>query len=898
MGMGWMRMDKDFSAGRLKGGRTHAAGWALMYTGMFLFGLLTFVLILLRYDRTLVWWLDGIDQHYTVIGYVGQAVRDLLSGKGYRMINFSLGQGLDVLTTCTYYGYTDPLSLLAAFAGGEGIETVYMITDFLRLYLAGLFLGLYVRKVGVQDHWSTACAAIIYVFDGYALYLVGRHPYFLNGALYLPLLLLGVERILENRRWLMFTRITALMLVVNFYFAYMNTLAAVIYIVVRLIARLRTRGVRESAKDGFILLGAYLLGAAFSAIVFLPVVRLYFSNSRLGIRGGYRGSMLTYGLSYGIQQLLNMFVPGISPGNFANLNYLPLALFGLLPLFFMRDGRARQVRVGLYLCALAMMTPVVCLVFNGMAYVSSRWIYIFGLFVALGCALGLPEIFRPDWRWRKLASLIAAIYGAGLLARVVSEKMWQLLPAPLFIMGFALFLLLFDWGRLLWLNPPRARTITAVLLTGVCMVYIAVVYMPMGYNYISAQEKSGIYPRIASDSAGHLIDDDGVYRVTSGGNNDAHAMILDYMGTSFYWSLIDARMSEYYLDLGLPSQTAAYRVDGFGGNTAMNAVAGAKYYVRNDGENYVMPYGYERTDTLSLPDGRTAELFENQYALPLGYAYDRMMSEEEYGQLPVEDKIQALTRYAVCDREGLQGADFDSAAIEADYDVAGLSEAEMQDGVLTGKRGGFLDLRFEAREDCETYLIFEGLKVHASDRHPNGKIQVWTENGVSQSYILSLTNNFYFPKETFAFCLGDSATLNGCRIEFANAQAYDYDALRVVHIPRAGYRADMEARRAEAMEDIALSNNRIEGNIAVAGDRVLQIAVPYSEGWSAWVDGEAREIYPCGGMYMGVDLTAGTHRIELRYVTPWLPQGAAISLGALMLIIALLTAGRFRKKSV
>lgn len=893
-------MDRDFSTGRLKDGRTRAAGWALMYTGMFLFGLLAFVLILLWHDRTLVWTPDGIDQHYTVIGYVGQAVRDLLSGKGYRMINFSLGQGLDVLTTCTYYGYTDPLSLLAAFAGREGIEAVYMITDFLRLYLAGLFLGLYVRKVGVQDHWSTACAAIIYVFDGYALYLVGRHPYFLNGALYLPLLLLGVERILENRRWLMFTLITALMLVVNFYFAYMNTLAAVIYIVVRLIARLRTQGVRESAKDGFTLLGAYLLGTAFSAIVFLPVVRLYFSNSRLGVRAGYRGSMLTYGLSYGIQQLLNMFVPGISPGNFANLNYLPLALFGLLPLFFMRDSRARQVRIGLYLCALAMMTPAVCLIFNGMAYVSSRWIYIFGLFVALGCALGLPEIFRPDWRWRKLVSLIAVIYGVGLLARVVRGKMWQLLPAPLFIMGFALLLLLFDRAkvRLLWLNPARARTITAVLLTGICMVYIAVVYMPMGYNYISAQEKSGIYPRIASASAGHLIDDGGVYRVSGGVDNDAHAMILDYMGTSFYWSLIDARMSEYYLDLGLPTQTSAYRIDGFGGNAVMNAVAGVKYYVRNDGENYVMPYGYERTDTLSLPDGRTAELFENQYALPLGYAYDRTMSEEEYGQLPVEDKLQALTRYAVCGREGLQETDFDSAAIEVDYDIAGLSEVEMQDGALKGKKGGYLDLRFEAREDCETYLIFEGLKIHVPGRKTNGRIQVWTENGVAQSLILPVTNNFYFPKEIFAFCLGDSAALNGCRIEFANAQDYDYDAFRVVHIPRAGYRADMEARRAEAMQDVTLSNNRIEGNITVASDRVLQIAVPYSEGWSAWVDGEEREIYPCGGMYMGVDLTAGAHRIELRYVTPGLPQGAAISLGALVLIIALLTVGKFRKKSV
>ena len=78
------------------------------------------------------------------------------------------------------------------------------------------------------------------------------------------LLLIGIERVLDGRRWLMYVLVTALMLIVNFYFAYMNTLVAVAYILVRLAFRLRDRGAAESAKDGLMLLGGYLLGAALS----------------------------------------------------------------------------------------------------------------------------------------------------------------------------------------------------------------------------------------------------------------------------------------------------------------------------------------------------------------------------------------------------------------------------------------------------------------------------------------------------------------------------------------------------------------------------------------------------------------------------------------------------------
>ena len=97
------------------------------------------------------------------------------------------------------------------------------------------------------------------------------------------------------------------------------------------------------------------------------------------------------------------------------------------------------------------------------------------------------------------------------------------------------------------------------------------------------------------------------------------------------------------------------------------------------------------------------------------------------------------------------------------------------------------------------------------------------------------------------------------------------------------------------MENVELANNRISGTITVDGSRVLQIAVPYSDGWTAKVNGEAADIFRCGGMYMGIALDAGTYEIEMQYVTPGLKLGMIVSALALALTVALVIGGKINK---
>ena len=81
------------------------------------------------------------------------------------------------------------------------------------------------------------------------------------------------------------------------------------------------------------------------------------------------------------------------------------------------------------------------------------------------------------------------------------------------------------------------------------------------------------------------------------------------------------------------------------------------------------------------------------------------------------------------------------------------------------------------------------------------------------------------------------------------------------------------------------------GNITLANDGALVVNLIYSEGWTAYADGEVVPLYKANGLFLGVPLSAGSHEIQLRYRTPWLTEGIVLSVAAwaLFSIVVIIT---------
>ena len=129
-------------------------------------------------------------------------------------------------------------------------------------------------------------------------------------------------------------------------------------------------------------------------------------------------------------------------------------------------------------------------------------------------------------------------------------------------------------------------------------------------------------------------------------------------------------------------------------------------------------------------------------------------------------------------------------------------------------------------------------------------------------------------------------------ITFANTGVYTYDKLRVVSQPVQGIEEKTVKLGEDALENVKMGTNEITGDISVSEKKALVLSVPYSKGFTAYVDGKETNLQKANTMFMALELEPGSHEIRLTYCTPYLKAGMLLSVLGLVIYVMLV----FRKK--
>ena len=257
----------------------------LMARYTILFAIISLIVFYLFYKNgvTFIWGAkgqDGLSQHINALMYWGEYIRifffNIIHGHfRFPMWDMSIGFGADILRTLNYYAIGDPLNLIYVYSNKSNIELLYNFMLVFRLYLAGvafIAFGHYLKK----DGNGILAGSIVYIFSGTFFSFAIRHPFFLNPMIYLPLLLMGVEKIYRKEKPYLFILMVTVAAISNFYFFYMLTVAAVVYALIRF---------PEYKEAGFFrtlgrFSGWYLLGIGLSAVILLPVLIAFSGNAR------------------------------------------------------------------------------------------------------------------------------------------------------------------------------------------------------------------------------------------------------------------------------------------------------------------------------------------------------------------------------------------------------------------------------------------------------------------------------------------------------------------------------------------------------------------------------------------------------------------------------------------
>ncbi len=901
----------------------------ILYT--LVFGIIAFF-IFYQFEgngKSLVWSHDGIPQHLNALAYYGRYLREMLHRifiehkLSFPMWDMTIGYGSDILTTLHYYVIGDPLTLLSVFVPADKTEILYEILIFLRIYLAGISFSIYCfyHKNPKQ---ATFIGTLIYIFAGWTIYAAMKHPYFSNPMIYLPLVLMGIDKIYKKEKPWLFIWATAISAMSNFYFFYMICIFMFLYAAFRYFGLFSERRIKDILIWFVKFIGYYAVALMMAAAIFLPVIMTLFGTERFQVENYIP---LFYDKIYYEKYLGNLIGENMIQWGVAG--YSAVAMAGVFVLLS-KKKKYLDLKLGFVILNVFLLIPFAGHVLNGFSYVSNRWIWAYGMMIAYIFVKAYPEFFALTIKEKKKIFVMVIIYC--VLALFAQAARTQRNMAAVIVLVLAVFTVT-SYGNIF----QQGKYLCGML----CILLVASIMLSVSYQY--SFEKDYLVEFAASDEAIDKLKSDTDQAVKNTGDTtlyrydqygtlpyDNTSMYMGTNSTAYYFSLANSNISKFFNEMYLNTPWEQH-YENLDSRTILDCLAAVKYFVIS-GDNYkYLPYGYNKEKGSAGSGKNECRAYTSDSALPLGYTYEKYIPESEYEKMDVVKKQQALLDGVVLEDSSLPKAStyFDDESME--YRLEAGDGCNVSEGkIKVTREGAQLKLAFKGLTDSETYLIADNLDYDSlSPRelvsnnsfqkmteyeqnkilHEDSLWRYWKEtkeaamtissNDVQkQLKIFTDKYNAYSGRHDFLCNLGYSGSgKRTITITFQNTGVYTYDQLRVVCQPVKGIEEKTGKLGEETLQNIKQDTNEITGTITVSDKKALVLAVPYNDGFTAYVDGKKTEIKKANTMYMAVELEKGTHEIRLVYCTPYLKVGLCLSaLGIFIYLCLLVQHNCFRKK--
>ena len=947
------------------------------YTLMFLItAALTYVYFITN-GKSFVWHVDGYDQHMVALTYYGQWLRQIFRSIfiehtfNIPMWNFTIGYGGDVLTTFNYYVIGDPLNLLSGLVPTHYTEYLYAFLILVRMYLAGLFFLYYTKERGIKGN-GTVIGAIIYVFSVFAIYSGVRHPFFILPMIFLPLVLAGLEKILKGNKPYLFIISIALCVISNFYFFYMVAIITVIYALVRIIYTYRndkSRIIITLLK----LFGFSVVGVMIAAILFLPTVIVFIQDSR-SIESAV--VPVLYEFKY-YQKLLSAMISNDKCGHWNYIGVSPIALIGGYYAFHKRDV---QKIILFVLSFIVMLIPILGSFMNGMSYASNRWIWAFAFLCAYSVAFYWKEITSIRvFTHKKLTAFLVVYFSLIILMRNTRREAVIL---QILVFCVMLFLISFLNNHKTKWSGYKNHIIYFFVLVGIAINAFYLFHVTEG-NYISefidaGQVYSSYESTIASDIK-NRINDKSFYRYSSTddeffNNKDDNAKvnrvlknsiysdlnqklfkldnasnastIFNENGIGYYWSLGNTNIQNYLREVDNKEYCLFYYY-GIDQRTILSSLSSVKYFVAEEGEKAKVPYGYKIKDIFykyapnmlrskkiddktKIQNSTDYYLYENPYALPLGYTYDKTISVEDIKYLNGIEKEEVMLESAIVDKkDNLNDSSFKSSDKNLKYRISTKDNKFVKikkNKIVVNRKHSKVNLNFDCKPNKNLFIYLKNYKFKqkseldanldyintlskSEDNLITNKYKYYIDDEYSRVYFgcndvskmllnyredTSYNNN----RKNFAInmCYSKEAR-DEVTIDFEQPGTYYFDDIQIIEQSFDSYREKINALKKNSLQKVKIDTNRISGEIKVDKNKLLCLNVPYSDGWKLKVDGKKQDLKKVNYMNFGVLLDKGKHKIVLTYSTPGIMWGILISIVGIFILFIIIIVYKVSRKN-
>lgn len=804
---------------------------------------------------------------------------------------------------------SSPISILVILLlGHKNMPVAIGVIIMLKAAFSAAFFTYYLKKSPRfrKHNPVTAGFGLLYAFSGYFVAYYWNIMW-LDGMMLLPLIVLGVERIVEEQKPLLYCLSFTLLLISSYYMAYMSAIFLVLYFFTYFFGHYsareltRERNIPENGKvkftervrtnrfvvSFFLCILYAVVAGLIAAFALLPTY--YALKTCSATSGTFPEEFDTY---FNFFDFLSNHFGDLEPtirssGDVVLPNvFCGVGTIMLVILFFYVKSIPLKEKIASFLLLAVL---VISFDFNFLNYIwhgfhfpndlpyRQSFVYVFFL---------LTLAFRTITKLRELSAkefLTLGLFTAGFL--VLADK----LDVPNFKNGTVLVNLCFIalYVVLLTLITNKAMRIRTLAYLMLLSMFAEVIVADLDNFDIDVTNDSYTEEYDTMQTVVSYLedyDDSRDYRIEM-----TYPMLCmnpswyGYNGISEFSSMAYEHSSNLYYNIGIAGNfinSYTYRPQ----TPVFHSMFNVKYLVDNDPSVTLDPQYFSELTQIS---GLT--VYKNNYYLPLAYGVsDEIINWSHATGNPFVAQNEFIRKAAGLDEDVFTPVSFNNVSYSnINPFTEDMNGNSYQFQKTTPDQEGSFTISFLPDDTARYYLYCRTANADT--------VYLSADDGYSAQATVSTDNQYCFD-------MGTRAKDVPVRIEVPVNDNEGTVELFVVKQHDDVYRKAYQKLSKNTMDITTFDNTKVEGTVTMDTAQVLYTSINYDEGWSVEVDGKpmnysSDEVFRIGEALTGIHLTPGKHTVTFRYHARGLRTGILLSaFGVLTLLALTLLPKRARKK--
>lgn len=808
---------------------------------------------------------------------------NVLHGKQSIFYTWNASLGLNYWSLISYYlgGIFTPIVF---FFDNKNIPDALYLLTLLKIGVASLSFWYYSKETYKLPKLSHVTLAICYSLMSFAT-AHSELIMWLDVFMYIPLIILGINRILDKGKSALLFVSYFLLFVSNFYFGFMVGLFSFFYFLARVIPNFSFY-----KKRIFPYLITSVLAGIASMVMILPAVFDLSANGETLTTIARTKTEATAFWDIVIKNMVGVF-------DTTKYGSIPFIYAGILPLIFCifyfcteKIPRKNKITYGILFVILiaSFYIEPLNLIWHGMHAPNMflfRYSFLFSFLVVMLAGFGWEKFDKEDMSLMISITIILAVLFS--MAFFASSKdsytyvtMGQYILTILFLALYLLSMYFYQVNQL-----PKKAFVFLLLLVITGEAYINTSFMLNGilndWNYASRSLYSDPYPDYKT-----LVDEANKSNANSFQRLESLSPISSndsfnygYSGISMFSSIRNRHSSALLNSLGFRSRGTSLNIRYQNNTLVMDSLMGIKHNISNQP---VLKYGFNQTKRKGA-----YSLYTNENAVPLGVLTNTDLYKMK---LPPKDNLGAQTDLLN------QLADLNDIYFTfTNPEIVSTENAEVSNlpnnriSIREKKNNVAKVINYQVNVPAGKQAYFSLFPADFSAlKSSNATI---TTQNTSYETQIGITGQYY----NLGYYKED--TVVEFSVSFYGTDEISFINPPVVFLDIPHYDAAMSSINEKGVP-FKVDGRKATAHVETPEEQVMFTTIPYDKGWSVKIDGKEVAIKDFQEGFLTFKVPKGVHDIEMSFLPPGLLIGVACFVGAtgLFIIYYVVTKVRIKKK--